>query len=133
MSEVSSKNWFARHKILTVVLVLIILGIIGSASGASKSTSTTSSSTDSSAPIAATATPKPKLDIAGFYAKVQNGMTKDQVVALADKDPGSCTESEMQGLGKYEYCSWYGSFGDNAFASVTFKDGLVQSKSKTGF
>ncbi len=31
------KNWFANHKILTVILVIIVLGIIGSASGGNKS------------------------------------------------------------------------------------------------
>ncbi len=76
---------------------------------------------------------KPKLDIAAFYAKVENGMTKDQVLELAAKDPGNCTETEIQGYGKSEYCSWYGSFGDNSYASVSFKDGVVESKSKTGF
>lgn len=43
------KNWFARHKVLTVILVLIVLGIIGSATNGSKSSNSTtnSSSTDS--------------------------------------------------------------------------------------
>lgn len=33
----SNKNWFARHKVLTVIGVLILIGIIASVSGGSKS------------------------------------------------------------------------------------------------
>lgn len=36
MKEEKSKNWFARHKILTVVLALIAIGVIASASGGDK-------------------------------------------------------------------------------------------------
>lgn len=125
-------EWVKKHKILTVVIVLMVLGVIGAATG-DKSQTTTSNQSGVSQSSSPAPTEKPKLDIASFYAKVQNGMTKDAVVALAEKDPGSCTESETQGIGKYEFCNWYGSFGDNAFASVTFQDGKVQSKSKSGF
>lgn len=38
------KNWFIRHKILTVIIVLFVLGLIGSAAGGSKSGTTTVSS-----------------------------------------------------------------------------------------
>lgn len=73
------------------------------------------------------------MDITVFYSKVTDGMTKAQVVELAAKDPGSCTESKMQGLGKYESCIWFGSLGESAFVSVSFKDSVVNSKAKTGF
>ncbi len=120
-------NWVKRHKVISIIVGLIIVGMISSANG----TKTPSNGDTSSAgPVAAE---KAKLDIASFYAKIQNGMTKTEVIDLAAKDPGSCTESEIQGYGKTEYCSWYGSFGDNAFASIVFKDGNVESKSKTGF
>ncbi len=61
----SNKNWFAKHKVLTVIGVLVILAIIGAASGGSKSTNnksanaTTSSSSNSSVSTqTAAATPK---------------------------------------------------------------------------
>ena len=38
------KNWFIRHKVLTVIIVLFVLGLIGSAAGGSKSGTTTVSS-----------------------------------------------------------------------------------------
>ncbi len=126
-------NWFKKHKIISVILGLIVLGVIVSAAGGGKSSTNTPSSGSGTQTSTEKPAEKPKLDIASFYSKVQNGMTKDEVVALADKNPGNCTESEIQGYGKSEYCNWYGSFGDNAFASVTFKDGKVESKSKTGF
>lgn len=129
MAKETSTNWFARHKVLTVILTLVVIGVISSAAGGGNS------STNSTGKPAAEqkAAEKPKLDIATFYSQVQNGMTKEEVLGLANKDAGSCTESEIQGYGKTEYCNWYGNFGDNAFASVVFKDGKVESKSKTGF
>lgn len=48
MSDVEKKpSWFARHKILTGILVIVIVGMIGKSSGGSSSTgsSTTSSPT----------------------------------------------------------------------------------------
>jgi len=36
MAEVAKKNWFVKHKILTVILVLILLAAIGGASGSNK-------------------------------------------------------------------------------------------------
>jgi septal ring-binding cell division protein DamX len=43
------KNWFVRHKVLTVILALIVLGIISSATNGSKfsNSTTNSNSTDS--------------------------------------------------------------------------------------
>lgn len=125
-------NWFKKHKVISVILGLIVLGVIVSAAGGGKTTTNTGAG-DNQTTTTQKAAEKPKLDIAAFYSKVQNGMTKEQVLELADKNPGNCTESEIQGYGKTESCNWYGNFGDNAFAIVIFKDGQVQSKSKTGF
>lgn len=72
-----NKNWFGRHKVLTVILVLIVLGVIGSAAGGNKSNSSTtnSSSTASQTEPAATqnkpdvpAEYKSALNQAGSYA-----------------------------------------------------------------
>lgn len=49
MADKSSKNWFARHKVLTVILVLVVLGIVGSATGGSKGTTSSSSSSSNGA------------------------------------------------------------------------------------
>lgn len=52
----SNKNWFARHKVLTVILGIIVLIIIASAAGSSKST-TTENSTSNTMPKASTEKP----------------------------------------------------------------------------
>lgn len=44
-----NKNWFARHKVLTVILVLIVLGAIGSAAGGGNKTGNSSNSSNQSA------------------------------------------------------------------------------------
>lgn len=50
MSDHRQKNWFARHKVLTVILALVVLGIVGGAAGGSnKSASNNSSGTTASA------------------------------------------------------------------------------------
>jgi len=74
------------------------------------------------------------IDLAQFYSSVQNGQTKEEVVMQAGKDPSSCFESQTEGLGIYETCTWYGSFGNSAdYVSVSFHDGQVSTKSKGGF
>lgn len=40
-----SKNWFARHKVLTVIGVIVVLAIIGGAAGGSKTKTTNNSTT----------------------------------------------------------------------------------------
>jgi hypothetical protein len=49
MAEDKKKSWFAKHKILTVILALIVVGVIASvADGGSKSSSTSSNNDSSS-------------------------------------------------------------------------------------
>lgn len=43
-----SKNWFARHKVLTVIGVILILAIIGSAASGGNKTKTTNNTTTTS-------------------------------------------------------------------------------------
>lgn len=127
MSE-SNKNWFAKHKILTAIIVIVGLLIIGGATSGTNNSQQNNSQTDTTS-----ATKKPTLDIKTFYSKVENGMTKKQVLELSNKEPGECTESETQGFGKYEICNWYGGLSDNTFVTVSFQNGKVDSKTKTGF
>jgi septal ring-binding cell division protein DamX len=45
----TKKNWFARHKVLTVILALVVIGVIASAAGGgNKSSDTKSNSTSTS-------------------------------------------------------------------------------------
>ena len=42
--QADQRNWFIKHKILTVILVFIVFGIIGSASGGNKGSSSNKNS-----------------------------------------------------------------------------------------
>lgn len=48
MAEKSNKNWFMRHKVLTVIIALFAIGVVASAAGGSKSDSSKGSSSSSS-------------------------------------------------------------------------------------
>lgn len=118
------RNWFARHKVLTVIGVLIALAIIGAATGKQPSTTTANKAS-------ATPTPTPTFDLATFYGAVQNGMSKDQVIAAAGgTQPTNCTQSDTQGIGTSEFCDWSKGFN---MVDVTFMNNAVASKTKTGF
>lgn len=93
-------------------------------------TNTTSSPSTQSAPAPAKEPEKPKFDIQAFYDQVQIGQSKAQVTQLATKEPSSCSESELQGFGKSEICSWTNFSGT---ATIIFHDDGVSSKSKIGF
>ncbi|HZM64070.1 MAG TPA: DUF4352 domain-containing protein [Candidatus Saccharimonadales bacterium] len=52
----ANKNWFARHKVLTVVLAFVVIGVIAAAAGGGKSnTPTSSNSATKSSDAASTA------------------------------------------------------------------------------
>lgn len=53
-----SKNWFARHKVLTVIGVIVVLAIIGGAAGGTKSNTTASKTSTGSTASTTAATPK---------------------------------------------------------------------------
>lgn len=152
-------NWFKRHKILTVFLGVLTLIVIGGISAGNKEASklpsppATSSKYDGSITCPAGVEPgsdpggqcktgnvstpepaaKPKFDGQAFYDKIQNGMTKDQLVSAAGKPADNCSESEIQGYGKSEYCTWYDGSFSSKFISVTLKDGIVDTKSRNGY
>jgi hypothetical protein len=79
-----SKNWFARHKVLTVILALVVLGSIAGAAGGNKSNtdSVKSSNSDTSAttPADKTATPAPaateKLTISNSVYTSDSGLNQ---------------------------------------------------------
>jgi hypothetical protein len=43
------KSWFARHKVMTVILALIVIGVIASAAGGGSKSNTSGTKTDSTA------------------------------------------------------------------------------------
>lgn len=70
------------------------------------------------------ATPKPpKKSSQEIYDQVQVGMTREEVVSIAGREPENCTNSEIAGLGASSICS-YGT------TSIIFIENKVNSKTK---
>ncbi len=132
-------GWFKKHKILTLILVLVVLSLIGAAAGggSSQQGAQPASPTPNTAPAEQAAQPpaqtKSAFDGVAFYDKVQNGMAKAEVIAAAGKAADNCSESQMEGLGKYENCTWYEGSFSSKFVTVSFNDDKVSTKSKYGY
>jgi len=126
------RNWFARHKVLTVILALVVVCIIGGAAGGSSKTDTKKDTANTSpAKEEAKPTPAPaQWDIEAAYAKINNGMTKAQVEEATGQKSSGCTESQIQYVGKTEICSYSGGKG---IITVTYTQDVVSSKAKGTF
>lgn len=86
-SEGTSKNWFARHKVLTVIGAIVLLIIIGSALGGGDSTNNdtanNSGSNNSNTVDTANETPaEPEKGIAGGQYKVGTDMPAGEYVIV---------------------------------------------------
>ena len=118
--------------VLGALSVIISITMLVSASkaidDALKPTTTSPSSSTESSEAAKTAT----FDGEAAYEKIANGMTKQEVRDIAGVDPENCTASEVAGIGKMETCSYGNVVKDNVVLSVSFTDGVVTSKLKTG-
>jgi hypothetical protein len=131
-------GWFKKHKILTVILVFLGLIVIGAATGGGSKPATPASSSTPQ-PAASTQqqsteeSAKPAFNGLTFYDKIQNGMTKAELISAAGKDPDNCSESQMQGAGKYENCTWYDGSFSSKFVTVSLTDDKVSTKSKYGY
>lgn len=123
------RNWFVRHKILTGVLALFLLVIIISAAGGNRGTSTNNNSSNSNS---SQSTSK-KFNIDDIYAKIETGMTEDQVKGIVTKNPINCTESEMQGIGTSKLCTYGNVFTDSGSILVTYSNGKVFTKTKSQY
>lgn len=127
-------NWIKKHKFLTVVLAFIALMIIASAGGSDKQAATTQQAAPAQAATSEPApAPQTKISLDEFYGKLQDGMSKAEVTALAGgREPSSCTEMEMEYVGKLDSCS-YGGFMDAGMVMVQFTNDKLTSKSNSKF
>jgi len=116
------RNWFIRHKILTVILALFVIGAIGSISGGNTSSTNTSSSSNNVVKESSKIT-KANCDL------VKVGMTADQAINILG-EPTSTSESEIAGIGKSEYLHFQEGFSLQA-CSVTTMNGKVSSRTWT--
>ncbi len=127
------KNWFARHKVLSVMIAVIVIAGIAGAAGSNSNTNTP---TENSAISEQAEAPKPQeeptWDVEKVYGKIKDGMTKAKVEKAVGKTSDNCSESSSEYIGKTEICS-YGGLGDNGSITVTFQNDKVSSKAKTKF
>jgi len=69
--EVKKKNWFARHKVISVILGLVVIGIIASAAGGSKNNQSSSSKGGNASNTSSTScSPGPCANAGGFTVSV---------------------------------------------------------------
>lgn len=78
------RNFFMKHKILTVVLALIVLGGIGSATGSKKDTAVTTSTTAE----------EKKEETKEFYAVNEDVKLKDTVIKVTNVEKSNGTQYE---------------------------------------
>lgn len=133
-TTLSKIGWILNLVFMIIAAIIIVLFlIIGAAASknsdkiedaASKLESSLEESNNSSDASASTL-------VAG-YDKVTEGMTKSAAESALGTSSTSCTTSSYSGVGTYEVCS-YGGFSDKVSITITYKDGVVQSKSKTNY
>ena len=131
------KNWFARHKVLSVIIVVVIIGGIagavgGNKDGTSTNTPATNTQTSTNEKPAETKPKEEKWDVETAYAKLTDGMTKAEVEAALGKTSDNCSETSAEYVGKIETCN-YGGVGDNGMIMVQYQNDKMTTKSKTKF
>lgn len=119
------RNWFMRHKILSIIGALIILMIIGAAMN--PKTPNTTPTNNSNTPIVNKTNDNQITK--ETYDKIQNGMTKEQIKEMLG-EPKSVSENEFQGVGKTELYHYQKGFSTTAI-DVWFTNGKVSSKNWT--
>ncbi len=120
--------------VLTIVLVLASQKLFSDALDDTTSGSNNKSSTSESvAPEENATTEEEEWDMEAAYAKIENGMTKAQVEEATGKESESCTESEIDGLGKSELCTYGNVIIDKGAITVTFSQDKVSSKTKSTY
>lgn len=113
-------------KAATVVTVLAVSALAMGASGCDtqQQNSGGSSNNQQQGEQQPAKAPEPKkASSQEIYDKVQNGMTKEQLVQIAGKEPDNCIDQDIEGIGKSSTCS-YGT------VSITLTNGAVSSKIK---
>lgn len=122
------KAWYKRVWVWIGIIVLLMI-VASAANSGNQPTNNTPTNTP-----AATEQPKAeKWDYEAAYAKITNGMTKTEVEAATGKPSESCTESDMEHLGKSESCTYGNAFIDKASIFVIYSNGEVSSKTKSTY
>jgi TM2 domain-containing membrane protein YozV len=129
---------YDKYKVVAIVVTIAVIVLGGATRGATWNNAPAVDQNYNQAP-AATEEEKPteetpaKWDVEAAYAKIENGMTKAQVEEATGKASDSCTESEIEGLGKSETCSYGNAFVDKATIMVVYSQDVVSSKTKSTY
>ncbi len=129
-----AKKPFFKRAWVWIGIVIITIAIIAIASGGNKKDepSQQPATTTDSQPAASDPEPA-KWDVEAAYAKIATGMSKAEVEAATGKPSESCTESEIEMIGKTEICTYGNAFTDKAAIMVTYGNGAVSSKTKSTY
>lgn len=122
---------------LTVIIfvVLFALGIVANIVNLTvlKKSATKIDVPKTSAPsVQSSGSSKSGTELSAAYDKLTDGMSKSEAETILNRKGTSCTTSSYSGLGTYESCS-YGGFSDRVGVYITYKDGVISSKSKTEY
>lgn len=115
-----------------IVIIIIIAVAVGSGSKSTNSGTKSNTTTPTATPTSTPTTSK-KFNIDDIYAKIETGMTEDEVKTIVTKDPINCTESEMQGIGTSKFCTYGNVFLDAGSIMVSYTNGTVTSKTKSQY
>ncbi|HMI09114.1 MAG TPA: TM2 domain-containing protein [Candidatus Saccharimonadales bacterium] len=130
---------YEKNKVLAIILTVVVLALSGVYGATQRGTTTvidnTNTSTTPATDESSSDAPKSdaKWDVEASYAKIENGMTKAQVEDATGKKAENCTESQIEGYGKTESCSYGNVFTDKASIMVIFTQDVVSSKTKSTY
>lgn len=88
-----------------------------------------SSSSDFSSSFGDEESDEVNAELVAAYDKISEGMTKADTEGALGVEARRCSESSFSS-GKYETCSYGDTLKDNVSITITYKDGILQSKSK---
>ncbi len=94
----TKKSWFARHKIMTVILVFIVIGVIASAAGGGSKTNTSSNNSSS------TSKADNKTQVAKVGEAVRDGKFEFTVKSIECGKPSVGTNQYLTKTAQGQYC-----------------------------
>jgi TM2 domain-containing membrane protein YozV len=127
---------YEKNKVLAIILTVVIVAAGSIGASRSSTTWTVTPSPDvqtTTQPAEDTPKSDAKWDVEAAYAKIENGMTKAQVEDATGKKSDNCSESQIEGYGKTESCSYGSAFTDKASILVIYTQDKVSSKSKSTY
>lgn len=119
----------SHKKIIIVIVIIVLVALIGScASGAGNKSDNSNSSSSTASQSAQQDKDSTKID-ADKFAKIENGMTYDEVVSIIGSEGSEQSTNEIGGVKttmyEWESDGW-------GVATITFQNGKVTNKTQFG-